>query len=218
MIITVGGVKGGIGKTTISTNLAVMRQAFESVVLVDADEQRSASEFAEQRKALGNGDLHCVQTSGGDTLLVVRDLAERYKTVIVDAGGRDTHGQRAALLASSLVLFPFPPGNYDAWTLPIIEKLVTTVRQSNKALDAVAFVNRGYVRGPDNTEVADMLRASTVLRFQDTPVLERRVLARSAGDGLAVAEVKGASGTKAYTELMTLYSAVFSAANAVNAA
>jgi chromosome partitioning protein len=65
MIITTGGLKGGGGKSTAATNLAIMRmKAGRKVLLVDADEQRSASEFVEQREALGHGTLPCVQLVG----------------------------------------------------------------------------------------------------------------------------------------------------------
>ena len=44
-IIAVGNIKGGVGKTTIAVNLAVnRRREGNSVVLVDADEQGTATE------------------------------------------------------------------------------------------------------------------------------------------------------------------------------
>ena len=209
MIITVGGIKGGIGKTTVSVNLAIMRQdAGRNVVLIDADEQRSASEFAEQRAALGHPALPCRQASGSDTYALVNDLSDEYDDVIVDVGGRDTRAQRAAMLASDLVLLPMPVGNFDAWTLPQAERLISEVRSENPDLDAVSFISRGYVRGKDNDEAADMLRASTILRFVDAPLIERRIYVRSSGDGLGVCEVKPLD-TKAADELRRLYSAVF---------
>ena len=46
MIVVVGGIKGGSGKTTVATNLSVIR-AMESrdVLLIDADDQETASDF-----------------------------------------------------------------------------------------------------------------------------------------------------------------------------
>lgn len=212
MRIVVGGIKGGVGKTTVATHLAVMRQSEgRTVVLLDADEQRSASEFAEQRAALGNGVLPCRKASGAtDTIEAVIDLAERYDDVIIDVGGRDTQAQRAALLRADLVILPMPPGNYDAWTLQQAETLIREVRQANPDLDAASFISRGYIRGRDNQEAAEMLRASMILRYIDAPLLERRVYVRSAGDGLAVTEYDAPADAKARAEITSLYTAVFS--------
>src|SRR5688572_9284977 len=51
VIITVGGSKGGTGKSTIACHLAVLRATSgKKVLLVDADEQQSAKLFSTQRK------------------------------------------------------------------------------------------------------------------------------------------------------------------------
>ena len=47
MIYTIGGIKGGSGKTTIATNLAIwLAQKETDVLLVDADEQETATDFS----------------------------------------------------------------------------------------------------------------------------------------------------------------------------
>ena len=219
MITVVGGIKGGAAKTTVAVTLAIMRQAAgHSVVIVDADEQRSASEFAEQREALKNGYLPCSKASGKTTINLVRHLAEEYADVIVDVGGRDTAAQRSALLVADLALFPFPVGSLDAWTLPQCEKLVSEVREDNETLDAATFISRGFGRGKDNEEAAEMLRASSVLRYIDAPLIERRAYVRSSGEGLAVTEYRKPFDPKAVSEVQRLYDAVFNASAAAVAA
>ena len=50
MILTVGGIKGGSGKTTVATNLACIAAAQNAdVLLVDADDQETASDFTAVR-------------------------------------------------------------------------------------------------------------------------------------------------------------------------
>ena len=50
MIYTIGGIKGGSGKTTIAVSMAVLlAQIGRNVLLVDADVQATATEFSRWR-------------------------------------------------------------------------------------------------------------------------------------------------------------------------
>jgi cellulose biosynthesis protein BcsQ len=50
MILTVGNTKGGVGKTTIAVNAAMVRAAAgRDVLLIDGDEQQTAITFTELR-------------------------------------------------------------------------------------------------------------------------------------------------------------------------
>ena len=50
MILTVGNVKGGVGKTTLAVNIAISRAlAGRDVLLVDGDEQGTAAAFTDLR-------------------------------------------------------------------------------------------------------------------------------------------------------------------------
>ena len=50
MILTVGNVKGGVGKTTLAVNIAITRAlAGRDVLLVDGDEQGTAAAFTDLR-------------------------------------------------------------------------------------------------------------------------------------------------------------------------
>ena len=46
MILAVAGTKGGGGKTTLATNLAVERAQSKSVLLIDGDEQGTSKIWA----------------------------------------------------------------------------------------------------------------------------------------------------------------------------
>ena len=58
MIYTVGGIKGGSGKTTIATNLTIyLASQNRDVILVDADDQESSTDFTAFRHQTLDGNL-----------------------------------------------------------------------------------------------------------------------------------------------------------------
>ena len=57
MILVLGGLKGGSGKTTVAVNLAVLQSAAgREVLLVDGDIQQTARDFTLLRQERLNGD------------------------------------------------------------------------------------------------------------------------------------------------------------------
>jgi len=53
MILAVGNVKGGVGKTTLAINIAIARARMgREVLLVDGDEQGTAAAFTDLRTEL----------------------------------------------------------------------------------------------------------------------------------------------------------------------
>lgn len=67
MIVTVGGIKGGSGKTTVATNLACIAAGQGAdVLLVDADNQETAFDFTNARKSDNPGApaYTCVKLTG----------------------------------------------------------------------------------------------------------------------------------------------------------
>ncbi|MCG5238377.1 division plane positioning ATPase MipZ [Azospirillum doebereinerae] len=218
MIITVGGIKGGSGKSLAATNLFIMRRlAGHDAMLVDADDQASASEFISQREGLKHGAEPCVQLSGKAVRDQVRQLAGRYHDIVIDTGGRDTASQRAALTVSDILLLPFQPGNFDVWTLQKVEALVEDARGVNDRLKAVAYISRGLPQGEDNREAAELLRASKVITMSDVILTNRKAYNSAAGEGQAVTEARPKAKRdlprweKACEEIQSLYALAFDA-------
>ena len=215
MIFTTGGIKGGSGKTTLATNLAVyLASKGRDVLFVDADDQGSSSEFTVQREAATNGKTGytAIRQSDKEVRTEVLKLAAKFDDVVIDTGGRDTASQRAALSITDVYLVPFYPRSLDVWTLGDVEKLVNEMQIVNPKLKAFTFMNRADPKGGDNREVGELLKESETLKYLDTPMINRKAFANAISYGVAVFELKP-SDEKAINEFKNLYNAVFESLN-----
>jgi chromosome partitioning protein len=210
MIIVCGGIKGGSGKTTIATNLAVMRSHnLRDVLLVDADDQETAADFTRLRsEKLGGASYTCIRLSGAAVRTETLKLQRNYADIVIDTGGRDTTSQRAALSVADLLLVPFVPRSFDVWTIEKIAPLVDEMRQANPNLQAWTFINRADSRGSDNQGAAKFLREVQSLQFVDTALGSRKAFSNASAEGLAVVELKPED-AKAIEEMESFYDQVF---------
>jgi chromosome partitioning protein len=211
VIVVAGGIKGGSGKTTLATNLAVIRAAAgHDVLLIDADDQETASDFTILRneRLSGGAGYTSIKLTGPAVRTETLRLAGKYGDIIIDTGGRDTTSQRAALSVAQLLLVPSVPRSFDIWTLEKISTLVGEMGAANPTLVAYTFLNRADPRGQDNDDAAEALRETTELRFLDMPLGARKAFSNAAAHGLAVTELKPQD-PKATEEFMMLHRYLF---------
>src|SRR3954451_19630567 len=211
MIVVVGGIKGGSGKTTVATNLAVIRAAAGGdVLLIDADDQETASDFTIIRKQRQPDapSYTSIKLTGAAVRNETLRLREKYQDITIDTGGRDTTSQRAALTVADMLLVPFVPRSFDVWTLEKVAELVGEMQPANPKLKAYTFLNRADSRGQDNEEAMSFLRESSALTFIDTPIGSRKAFSNAAAQGLAVTELRSPD-PKAVDEIQILYKYIF---------
>jgi chromosome partitioning protein len=209
MIVTVGGIKGGCGKSTVSIGLAILRAKSSNTLLVDADTQCSASDFTLLRtERTENAGYTCVRLTGRAVRTEVLKLAEHYDDVIIDVAGRDTAGQRAAISISDVLIIPVVPRVFDVWTLDQLGKLVEEMHPTNPGLVVWTFLNRKEHGGPDNAEAITILEAHETLDFKSVSLGDRKVFGRAAAVGLGVGEYKPKN-DKAVAEMEALYREIF---------
>ncbi len=210
MIIVVGGIKGGIGKTTIAINFAVMlSQNGQDVLLIDADDQSSSTAITAWREeTYKNGAGYALARLTGKTLATqVQRHAEKYDHVVIDVGGRDTSSQRGALVVADIYMVPFPPKSLDVDTLDQVEDLVNLAKAVNPDLRAVSFLNKAYPRNRDNDAAADLLRDSAEIDYLDTRICDRKAVSDAISEGRGVIEYRPRN-PKAIAEITALYEAV----------
>jgi chromosome partitioning protein len=217
MIVVCGGIKGGSGKTTLATNLAVIRAAAgHDVLLVDADDQETASDFTIQRNAQTGDKAGYSSCRLGDEAVrtEINRAKAKYEDIIVDTGGRDTRSQRAALVVADVLLVPFVPRSFDIWTVEKVGVLVEDVRALNPDLRAYVFLNRADASGQENDEAQAILAEAASLTFLDTVLGYRKAFGKAAAQGMAVTELKPQD-AKASAEIMALYRLIYDAKTAL---
>lgn len=217
MIYTIGGIKGGSGKTTIATNLTVLLASLKrDVLLIDADDQESASDFTAFRsQTLGDLDYTAAKITGADIRKHVLKFAPKFDDILIDVGGRDTTSQRAALAVSHVALFPFVGRAVDMWTLRKLNDLLENVTTFNPDLLALTFINKADHAGRNKQDAADILQTSEHLKFLNTPIGNRIAFGNAMAAGLGVLELKPAD-DKAITEIIALNDAINQAITAQN--
>jgi chromosome partitioning protein len=188
MIISVLNQKGGVGKTTLSVNLAAaFVESGCSVLLVDADPQGSSLAWsaARQRDAL-------FPVVGMAKKSLHKDLprvADDYDVTLIDGCPRVNEIARSAILASDMILIPVQPSPVDVWATDEIVQLVEEAQQFRDTIDAAFVVNRKIV----NTAIGRDVRVA----FKGLPfpllkeaVCQRVVFAESFAEGMSVLEVQ----------------------------
>jgi chromosome partitioning protein len=210
MKIVLAQTKGGVGKTTLAVNFAVERsRAGRDLLLVDADEQATASDFTAVRtEHLGNPGYTAIQLSGAAVRTQVLQMQDKYQDIVIDAGGRDTSGLRAALTVADVAVVPFQPRSFDIWTLDKVAELIAEARGYNPTLRAVAVLNFADPQGPDNEAAATALKDAPGIEFLNTPIGRRKAFPNAAAEGRSVGELKRLD-PKASAELAALIGALF---------
>lgn len=191
MIIAVGNVKGGVGKTTLAVNLAIaLARSGRDILLIDGDEQQTAMAFTELRNTNLNGKAGytAVALQGAAIRTQVRQLASKYADIVIDVGGRDTGSLRAALTVADTVLIPVQPRSFDLWGVDQTADLVKEAREINDHLRAVTVLNAADPQGRDNDDAATALRDIEGLEYAPTPIIRRKAFPNAAASGLSVLE------------------------------
>lgn len=212
MIVVVGGIKGGTGKTTIATNLCQMRaSAGKKVLLVDGDDQQSSYEWSLHRDHRFSGKANTttfvtVCLTGRALYTNVIKMKNDYDDIIIDVGGRDSGSQRAAICCADILLFPFKPRSIDIWTLNPVKRLVE--ESLSQTAKAYSFLNQADHQGIDNKDALEVLKECEIIKTLPVIIKNRKSFANACSEGLGVNELVPTD-EKACKELHELYCYIY---------
>jgi len=212
MIITIGNQKGGTGKTTIATNLAVLSSIKnKQTLLIDADIQSSSMDFRSLRKGDLNS-LHAVQITKPTIHVDIKNF-NNFNNIFIDAGGRDSETFRSAIMACNFLLIPVTPSPYDVWSTEETFKILKEARIYKKISASIVLtqVVKNTNISQDVHKVINDLAKEYNIKLCKTIIYSRVAYRESVSTGKGVYEY--APESKASIEVQKLYKEVVSHGN-----
>lgn len=172
MIITIGGLKGGMGKTTIAVLLATVytQRLQKKVLLVDADPKSQSAYDWHKLAGLPFALEVWPSVRVGE---LVADRAGGYDVVVIDTGGETDEIFASAVGVSDEVLVVCPPKKPD------MRRLVATFTSAAKAAQGRRVTARLLLTMVDRRRSAYNATARQQLQAQGLPVMGAEVSLRS---------------------------------------
>jgi len=180
MIITIGSNKGGTGKTTTATNIAVsLSLNKKEVCLVDADFQRSASRWNQDRNdALIKPSITLIEKHD-NVSNTIEDLSRRFDYVIVDVAGRNSREMITSLSVSDVLIAPHQASQLDLDTIEELHNQLIKIRDLNPNLTAYVLHTMAstnpIVRKNERKEFADYLSDFPTLKLLQSCCYYRKI-------------------------------------------
>ena len=211
MIILVGSIKGGVGKSTLATNIAVtLAKSNATVCLVDADRQRSSINWADDRQAKAfSPEIPCI-AEYSQIKETARRLDEQYDFTIIDCQGRDSIELRSSLVCADVLITPYKPSQMDVDTLKIMSNIVEEILQLNPELKAFSVLNMAPTHADSKEEIQAALEAAHQVGWiapVQTIVRNRKAFREASNSGLGVVEL---GNRRATSEIHSLLEKVLS--------
>jgi chromosome partitioning protein len=191
-VILVGAEKGGVGKTTQATNLAVyFALEGHSVMLIDADPQGSATSWSQDRRENDKATMkiNCIKLSGNIRAEIL-EIKKHYDYVVVDCAGRDSRELRTGLTAADILYSPLRPSQYDLDTLPQLTEIFRQAKDYNPDLKGFIVINQAstnpFIKEADEAKayIADYPE----LKLANCVIHDRKIYRDTTSEGFSIFE------------------------------
>ncbi|MBN9082579.1 MAG: ATPase [Rhizobiales bacterium 62-17] len=192
--------KGGSGKSTIASSLAVAAaETGETVIVVDMDPQASLTRWAKVREEKNIGVT--TFTPGKLASAVAAMEKAGVTTVIIDTPGTDSPASQAAMKVADICIIPARPNVFDLWASESTRKQLRALRRE------YAFLLNQCPPAQQSARVEQGAKALEAMGGLLNPMIASRVDYQEASRlGLGVTELHPSS--EAAEEIRKLWSSL----------
>ena len=179
--------RNGVGKTTLSTNLAVALSKKGKTTLVDGDDQQSSIKWSKRRLQ----DSITTIALKDNLKEELQQLKQNNKYIVLDVAGRDSAEFRSALLTADVLIIPTQPSQTDIEVLPFVLRLVNTAKQVNKNLKTFVVLNKAPTNNK-STEIdaaLELLQQVKSVKTLNTILRDRKQFRDAMIEGKSVLEM-----------------------------
>ncbi|NDW02751.1 ParA family partition ATPase [Salipiger sp. PrR002] len=200
MIISFLNQKGGVGKTTLSVNVAgcLARQGHR-VLLIDADKQGSATTWASLRE---EAPFQVVSMARANMARDALKLAQDYDHTIIDGPPHAEEIARSCIVASDFVALPIEPSGLSTWASDLTVRQVKEAQEFKPALKCGFVVSRKIGKTVIGRDIRNMA-AEAGLPILGSEIEQRVAFAEGMTMGQTIFEWAGDSNAAREIEHLT---------------
>ncbi|MFY9261078.1 MAG: ParA family protein [Gallionella sp.] len=205
-IIGIVQVKGGVGRSTLATSLAVALAQSGRTALIDADvPQGTSASWGALRKRDGRlGALTVVSVADFRALVSkVRELVAVNDYVVIDGPPRLAEVTRAIMAMSQLCLIPLGASVAEIWATADLVKIIHEARERRLDINAHIVWNRFRQQTRAAHELGDAAEKQLGLSAFQSKLGYRVAYSEALARGLSVAEWSDRQAKKEFAALVS---------------
>jgi chromosome partitioning protein len=187
VIINLSHYKGGVGKTTLATNLAIALGAS----ILDLDGQQSSVLFNRLRAKNGHKPIECFTAESVEDMKVIFRQFTVNKMLIIDSGGYDSDINRFAMLSADMLITPVSPSQVEIFGLQKYEIVLKQISEKyGRQFKTNVVINNADVRSKGAImQLKKFISIRSSFDLFSTIINSRADYKKAYGEGVSVVEL-----------------------------